>query len=70
MVWVRPSESHGHVKVLGGGRSATYAGEMEVRGGRFKPGIEVDKLLWLSVGDAVKRLSYGRDKTLLLQQDL
>lgn len=43
---------------------------MEVRGGRFKPGIEVDKLLWLSVPDAVKRLTYGRDKTLLLQQDL
>jgi 8-oxo-dGTP diphosphatase len=43
---------------------------MEVRSGHFRPGIEVDKLLWLSVPDAVKRLSYGRDKTLLLQQDL
>ena len=43
---------------------------MEVLGGRFKPGIEVDKLLWLTVSDAVKRLTYGRDKTLLLQQDL
>jgi 8-oxo-dGTP pyrophosphatase MutT (NUDIX family) len=43
---------------------------MEVRGGRFRPGIEVDKLLWLPVRDAVKRLTYGRDKTLLLQQDL
>ncbi len=43
---------------------------MEVRGGRFKPGIEVDKMLWLPVEDAVKRLTYGRDKTLLLQQDL
>ena len=43
---------------------------MEVRGGRFKPGIEVDRLLWLSLDDAVKRLTYGRDKTLLLQQDL
>ena len=43
---------------------------MEVRGGRFKPGIEVDKLLWLSVDDAVKRLTYGRDRTLLQQQDL
>ena len=43
---------------------------MEVKGGRFKPGIEVDKLLWLPVDDAVKRLTYGRDKTLLLQQDL
>lgn len=43
---------------------------MEVRGGRFRPGIEVDKLLWLSPEDAVERLTYGRDKTLLLQQDL
>lgn len=43
---------------------------MEVRGGRFKPGIEVDRLLWLSLDEAVNRLTYGRDKTLLLQQDL
>jgi hypothetical protein len=43
---------------------------MEVKGGRFRPGIEVDKLLWVSVEDAVKRLTYGRDRTLLLQQDL
>ncbi|HSS60380.1 MAG TPA: hypothetical protein VLK30_02865 [Candidatus Limnocylindrales bacterium] len=43
---------------------------MEVRGGRFKAGIEVDRLLWLPLQDAVKRLTYGRDKTLLLQQDL
>jgi len=40
---------------------------MEAKGGRFKPGIEVDKLQWLAVDDAVKRLTYGRDKTLLLQ---
>jgi 8-oxo-dGTP pyrophosphatase MutT (NUDIX family) len=43
---------------------------MEVRGGRFKPGIEVDRLQWLSIASAVERLTYGRDKTLLLQQDL
>jgi len=43
---------------------------MEVQGGRFKPGIEVDRLLWLSVDDAIKRLTYDRDKTLLVQQDL
>jgi 8-oxo-dGTP diphosphatase len=43
---------------------------MEVRSGRFKPGIEVDRLLWLSLDDAVERLTYGRDKTLLQQQDL
>ena len=43
---------------------------MDVQGGRFKPGIEVDKMLWLPVDEAVKRLTYGRDKTLLQQQDL
>src|SRR5215469_7487029 len=43
---------------------------MEVRGGRFKPGIEVDRLLWLSVDDAVKRLTYSRDRALLMQEDL
>jgi 8-oxo-dGTP pyrophosphatase MutT (NUDIX family) len=43
---------------------------MEVRGGRFRPGIEVDKLLWLSIDHAIKRLTYERDKTLLVQQDL
>ena len=42
---------------------------MEVRGGRFKPGIEVDRLLWLPVEDAVKRLTYRHDK-LLVQQEL
>jgi 8-oxo-dGTP diphosphatase len=43
---------------------------MEVRGGRFRPGIEVDKMLWLPVGDAIKRLTYSRDQTLLTQQEL
>ena len=43
---------------------------MEVRGGRFRPGIEVDKLVWLPVAQAVKRLTYPRDKTLVVQQDL
>ena len=43
---------------------------MEVRGGRFRPGIEVDKMLWLPVGDAIKRLTYSRDQTLLMQQEL
>ena len=42
---------------------------MEVRGGRFKPGVEVDRLAWLSVADAVKRLTYRHDK-LLVQQEL
>ncbi len=43
---------------------------MEARGGRFRPGIEVDRLLWLSVPAAIDRLTYGRDKTLLQQQDV
>jgi len=43
---------------------------MEVRGGKFRPGIEVDKMLWLPVGDAIKRLTYSRDQTLLMQQEL
>jgi 8-oxo-dGTP pyrophosphatase MutT (NUDIX family) len=43
---------------------------MEVKGGRFRPGIEVDKLLWLPIDAAAKRLTYGRDRTLLLQQDV
>ena len=43
---------------------------MEVRGGKFRPGIEVDKMLWLSVDDAIKRLTYDRDQTLLVQQAL
>jgi 8-oxo-dGTP pyrophosphatase MutT (NUDIX family) len=43
---------------------------MHVRSGRFRPGIEVDKLLWLSIGAAVKRLTYERDRTLLVQQPL
>lgn len=43
---------------------------MEVISGRFRPGGEVDRMAWLSVGDAVKRLSYARDKTLISQQNL
>ncbi|TAN33380.1 NUDIX hydrolase [bacterium] len=43
---------------------------MQARGGRFRPGIEVDKLLWLGIDGAIKRLTYERDRTLLLQQDL
>ena len=43
---------------------------MEVLGGKFRPGIEVDKMLWLSVDNAIKRLTYSRDQTLLKQQEL
>ena len=41
---------------------------MEPRGGRFKASAEVDRLQWLTVRDAVKRLTYGHDK-LLVQQE-
>lgn len=30
MIWVLPAGHHVHVKVLGGGREAMYAGEMEI----------------------------------------
>jgi 8-oxo-dGTP pyrophosphatase MutT (NUDIX family) len=43
---------------------------MKVLRGSFRPGIEVDKLVWLTVDQAVKRLTYPRDKTLLQQQAL
>jgi len=66
---VRPLGCTAYVDRRGRDKVACYW-VMEARGGRFKPGIEVDKLLWLPLDDAVKRLTYGRDKTLLLQQDL
>ncbi len=43
---------------------------MEVISGRFRPGGEVDRMLWLTVPDAVKRLTYERDKALIAQQPL
>src|SRR5437667_7302552 len=66
---VRPLGCTAYVDRRGRDKVACYW-VMEVRGGRFKAGIEVDKLQWLPMEDAVKRLTYGRDKTLLLQQDL
>ena len=66
---VRPLGCTAYVDRRGRDKVACYW-VMEVRGGRFRPGIEVDRLLWLSVEDAVKRLTYERDRTLLLQQDL
>jgi len=66
---VRPLGCTAYVDRRGRDKVACYW-VMEVRGGKFKPGIEVDKLLWLTVDDALKRLTYGRDKTLLQQQDL
>jgi 8-oxo-dGTP pyrophosphatase MutT (NUDIX family) len=66
---VRPLGCTAYVDRRGRDKVACYW-VMEVRGGRFRPGIEVDKLVWLPVAQAVKRLSYGRDKTLVVQQDL
>jgi len=43
---------------------------MHVISGRFRAGGEVDRMVWMSVADAIKRLTYTRDKTLLIQQDL
>jgi 8-oxo-dGTP diphosphatase len=66
---VRPLGCTAYVDRRGRDKVACYW-VMEVRGGRFRPGIEVDKLVWMTVAQAVKRLTYGRDKTLIVQQDL
>jgi 8-oxo-dGTP pyrophosphatase MutT (NUDIX family) len=66
---VRPLGCTAYVDRRGRDKVACYW-VMEVRSGRFRPGIEVDKLVWLPVDQAVKRLTYGRDKTLVVQQDL
>jgi 8-oxo-dGTP pyrophosphatase MutT (NUDIX family) len=66
---VRPLGCTAYVDRRGRDKVACYW-VMEVLGGRFRPGIEVDRLLWLSVEDAIKRLTYGRDQTLLVQQAL
>ena len=64
----RPIGCTAYVDRRGRGKVACYW-LMEVLGGRFKPGSEVDRLLWLNPADAVERLTYGHDKTLLRQQD-
>ena len=66
---VRPLGCTAYVDRRGRDKMACYW-VMQVLGGRFRPGIEVDKLVWLTVDQAVKRLTYSRDKTLLLQQEL
>lgn len=43
---------------------------MEVVSGRFRPGGEVDRMAWLPIADAMKRLTYARDKALIAQQNL
>ena len=64
----RPVGCTAYVDRRGRGKVACYW-LMEVLGGRFKPGAEVDRLLWLTPADAVERLTYGHDRTLLQQQD-
>ncbi|MDQ6918630.1 MAG: NUDIX hydrolase [Candidatus Dormibacteraeota bacterium] len=38
---------------------------MEPTGGRFKPGVEVDELRWLTASEALDLLSYARDREVL-----
>jgi len=66
---VRPLGCTAYVDRRGRDKVACYW-VMEVKSGKFRPGIEVDKMLWLSVGSAIKRLTYDRDQTLLKQQEL
>lgn len=63
---VRPLGCTAYVDRRGRDKLACYW-VMEVRGGRFKSGEEVDRLVWLSIKDAVKRLTYGHDKMLVEQ---
>jgi 8-oxo-dGTP pyrophosphatase MutT (NUDIX family) len=65
---VRPLGCTAYVDRRGRDKIACYW-IMQVRGGKFKPGVEVDRLLWLPVPEAVKRLTYRHDK-LLVQQEL
>ena len=65
---VRPLGCTAYVDRRGRDKIACYW-IMQVRGGKFKAGVEVDRLQWLTVSDAVKRLTYRHDK-LLVQQEL
>jgi len=66
---VRPLGCTAYVDRRGRNKVACYW-VMHVISGRFRPGGEVDRMHWLSLSDAVKRLTYIRDKTLLAQQNL
>jgi len=66
---VRPLGCTAYVDRRGRNKVACYW-VMHVISGRFRPGGEVDRMHWLSLSDAVKRLTYVRDKTLLAQQNL
>ena len=43
---------------------------MDVVGGRFRSGSEIDEVRWMSIDDALDLLSYGRDRALLRAFDL
>src|SRR5713101_3043378 len=43
---------------------------MDVVGGRFRAGTEVDEVRWVTVDEAVDLLSYRRDRALLRALDL
>lgn len=43
---------------------------MDVQGGRFKPGDEVDEIRWVTVDEAFEILSYRRDRALLRSLEL
>ena len=43
---------------------------MDVAGGRFRAGTEVDEVRWVTVDEAVELLSYRRDRALLRSLDL
>ena len=66
---VRPLGCTAYVDRRGRNKVACYW-VMHVISGRFRPGGEVDRMHWLPLSDAVKRLTYTRDKTLLAQQNL
>jgi 8-oxo-dGTP pyrophosphatase MutT (NUDIX family) len=66
---LRPLGCTAYVDRRGRNKVACYW-VMEVISGRFRPGGEVDRMVWLTVPDAVKRLTYERDKALIAQQPL
>ena len=66
---VRPLGCTAYVDRRGRDKVACYW-VMEPKGGRFRSGYEVDKLAWLTIEEAVERLTYERDKQLITQQDL
>ncbi len=66
---IRPLGCTAYVDRRGRNKVACYW-VMKAITGRFRAGGEVDRMVWLSLPDAIKRLTYQRDKTLLVQQNL